>query len=70
MMFTLDVFTGNWEVPKENHTSSNLKGNTEPTRHAPRKVPIHLQDALHKKIRNLEQLEILKPVSEVTEWVN
>ena len=39
-------------------------------RHAPRKILIHLQDALHKEIRNLEQLGILKPVKEVTEWVN
>ena len=37
---------------------------------APRKVPIHLQDAFHEEIRNLEQLGILEPVKEVTEWVN
>ena len=36
-----------------------LKENAKPTRHAPRKVPIHLQDAFHKEIRNLEQLGIL-----------
>ena len=47
-----------------------LKENTKPTRHAPRKVPIHLQDAFHKEIRNLEQLGILEPVKDVTEWVN
>ena len=39
-------------------------------RHAPRKVPIHLQEACHKEIRNLEQLGILELVKEVTEWVN
>ena len=39
-------------------------------RHAPRHVPIHLQDAFHQEIRNLEQLGILEPVKEVTEWVN
>ena len=47
-----------------------LKENAKPARHAPRKVPIHLQDAFHKEIRNLEQLGILEPVKEVTEWVN
>ena len=47
-----------------------LKPNVKPVRHAPRKVPIHLQDAFHKEIRNLEQLGILEPVKEVTEWVN
>ena len=39
-------------------------------RHAPGKVPIHLQDAFHKEIQNLEQLVILDLVTEVTEWVN
>ena len=39
-------------------------------RHAPHKVPIHLQEAFHKEIRNLEQLGILEPVKDVTEWVN
>ena len=38
--------------------------------HAPKQVPIHLQEAFHKEIRNLEHLGILKPVKEVTEWVN
>ena len=46
-----------------------LKQNAKPTRHAPRKVPIHLQDAFHKEIRNLEQLGILEETKDVTEWV-
>ena len=47
-----------------------LKQNARPTRHAPRKVFIHLQDAFHKEIRNLEQLGILEETKDVTEWVN
>ena len=47
-----------------------LKENAKPTRHAPRKVPIHLQDAFHKEIRNLEKLGILEETKDVTEWVN
>ena len=47
-----------------------LKQNAKPTRHAPRKVPIHLQDTCHKEIRNLEQLGILEETKDVTEWVN
>ena len=39
-------------------------------RHAPRHVPIHLQEAFHQEIRNLEWLGIFKLVKEVTEWVN
>ena len=42
----------------------------KPTRHAPRKMPIHLQDAFHKEIRNLEQLGIPEETKDVTEWVN
>ena len=47
-----------------------LKPNAKPARHAPRKVPIHLQDAFHEEIRNLEQLWILEETKDVTEWVN
>ena len=47
-----------------------LKPNAKPKRHAPRKVPIHLQDTFHKEIRNLEQLGILEETKDVTEWVN
>ena len=37
---------------------------------APRKVPIHLQDAFHEEIRNLEAFRILEETKDVTEWVN
>ena len=47
-----------------------LKPNAKLTRHAPRKVPIHLQDAFHEEIRNLEALGILEETKDVTEWVN
>ena len=47
-----------------------LMQNAKPVRHAPRKVPIHLQDTFHKEIRNLEQLGILEETKDVTEWVN
>ena len=47
-----------------------LKPNAKPTRHAPRKVPIHLQDAFHEEIMNLEALGILEETKDVTEWVN
>ena len=47
-----------------------LKLTAKPARHAPRKVPIHLQDAFHEEIRNLEALGILEETKDVTEWVN
>ena len=42
--------------------------NAKPMRHAPRKVPIHLQDAFHSEIRNLKKLGILEETKDVTEW--
>ena len=33
-------------------------------------MPIHLQDAFHEEIRNLEQLGILEETKDIAEWVN
>ena len=64
-----DVFTGIGKFPGMPY-KFQLKENAKPMRHAPRKVPIHLQDTFHKEIRNLEQLGILEETKDVTEWVN
>ena len=64
-----DVFTRTGKFPGMPY-KFQLKENAKPARHAPRKVPIHLQDAFHKEIRNLEQLGILEETKDVTEWVN
>ena len=64
-----DVFTGIGKFPGMPY-KFQLKPNAKPARHAPRKVPIHLQDAFHKEIRNLEQLGILEETKDITEWVN
>ena len=64
-----DVFTGLGKFPGA-PCKFQLKPNAKPMRHALQKVPIHLQDAFHKEIRNLKQLGILELVEEVTEWVN
>ena len=49
-----DVFTRIGKFPGEPY-KFQLKKNAKPTRHAHRKVPIHLQEAFHGEIRNLEQ---------------
>ena len=54
-----DVFTGIGKFPGPPY-KFQLKDNAKPARHAPRKVPIHLQDAFHREIRNLEKLGILE----------
>ena len=64
-----DVFTGIGKFPGLPY-KFQLKPNAKPARHAPRKVPIHLQDAFHEEIRNLEQLGILEETKDITEWVN
>ena len=65
----IDVFTGIGKFPGPPY-KFKLKPNAKLARHAPRRVPIHLQEAFHQEIRNLEHLGILEPVKEVTEWVN
>ena len=37
--------------------------------HAPRKVPIHLQDNFHKEINDLVKQGVLENVEHSTEWV-
>ena len=64
-----DVFTGIGKFPGPPY-KFQLKDNAKPARHAPRKVPIHLQDAFHHEIHNLEKLGILEETKDVTEWVN
>ena len=48
----------------------HLKPEHKPTRHAPRKVPIHLEDAFKEEIKSLVELGILEEVTEHTDWVN
>ena len=48
----------------------HLKPEHKPARHAPRKVPIHLEDAFKEEIKSLVKLGILEEVKEHTDWVN
>ena len=48
----------------------HLKPEHKPARHAPRKVPIHLEDAFKEEIRSLVKLGILEEVKENTDWIN
>ena len=64
-----DIFTRIGKFPGSPY-KFQLKPDAKLARHAPRKVPIHLQDAFHEEIRNLEKLGILEETKDVTEWVN
>ena len=48
----------------------HLKLEHKPVRHAPRKVPIHLETAFKEEIESLVKLGILEAVKDHTDWVN
>ena len=48
----------------------HLKPEYKPARHAPRKVPVHLESAFKEEIESLVKLGILEEVKEHTDWVN
>ena len=62
-------FEGIGQFPGEPY-KFHLKPEHKPTRHSPRKVPIHLEDAFKEEIKSLVELGILEEVTEHTDWVN
>ena len=64
-----DVFKGLRTFPGDPY-NFKLKENHAPARHAPRKVPIHLQDDFHHKINDLVKQGVLEKVEHSTERVN
>ena len=48
----------------------HLKPYHKPARHAPRKVPVHLETAFKEEIESLVKQGILEEVKEHTDWVN
>ena len=64
-----DVFHGLGKFPGDPY-KLRLKPNSEPAKHKPRKVPVHLQEAFHEEVKRLVEIDVLEPVTEQTEWVN
>ena len=62
-------FEGIGQFPEEPY-KLHLKPEHKPARHAPRKVPIHLEDAFKEEIKSSMELGILEEVTEHTDWVN
>ena len=62
-------FEGKGQFPGEPY-KFHLKPEHKPARHAPRKVPIHLEDAFKEEIKSLVKLGILEEVTEHTYWVD
>ena len=48
----------------------HLKPDHKPARHAPRKVPVHLEAAFKEEVESLVKQGILEEVKEHTDWVN
>ena len=48
----------------------HLKPDHKPARHAPQKVPVHLEEAFKEEINSLVRQGILEEVKEHTDWVN
>ena len=48
----------------------HLKPDYKPARHAPRKVPVHLETAFQEEIYSLVKQGILEEVKKHTDWVN
>ena len=65
----VDVFQGLGKFPGEPY-KLRLKPDAVPAKHRPRKVPVHLQDALHEEVERLVKIDVLEKVTEPTEWVN
>ena len=64
-----DIFEGLGTFPGEPY-KFKLKENYVPARHAPKKVPIHLQDDFHEEINDLVKQGVLEKVEHSIEWVN
>ena len=64
-----NCFEGIGHFPR-NLYKFHLKPERKPARHAPGKVPIHLEAAFKEKIKSLVKLGILEEVEEHTDWVN
>ena len=62
-------FEGRGQFPGDLY-KFHLKPEHKHVRHAPRKVPIHLEDAFKEEIKSLVELGIIEEVAEHTDWVN
>ncbi|KAK2705876.1 hypothetical protein QYM36_016028 [Artemia franciscana] len=63
-----DVFKGIGKL--ETECEIYLKDNATPTVHPARKIPLALKQKLKTELKRLESLDIIKKVSEPTDWVN
>jgi len=63
-----DVFQGIGCFNGDLHLITNQS--IKPVQHTPRRVPLHIRSALKTKLDELMSLNIIKPVTEPTEWIS
>ena len=63
-----DLFEGLGCLPGEHKIK--LKTNAVPVIHPPRKVPVALQKQVKIELERMENLKVIQPVTEATEWVS
>lgn len=63
-----DVFTGLGQMPGTYHIK--IDKNISPVVHAPRRVPLALEDKLKKTLMEMERLEVITKQDQPTDWVN
>ena len=64
----LDVFEGLGCLPREYHLE--VDPSSRPVKHTPRRVAIPLKAELKAHIEELENIQVLKKVTQPTDWIN
>ncbi|XP_072182294.1 uncharacterized protein [Diadema setosum] len=63
-----DRFEGIGKFPGEFHI--DLKDDAQPVIHSPRRLPIHLKEELQGELNRMEELGVIRKVTEPTDWVS
>ena len=66
--FYSDRFKGIGKFPNKCHLT--LKEDAHPIKHPPRKAPILLQERIKEELKRMEDLEVIRKVSENTDWIS
>ena len=63
-----DRFEGIGKFPGKHHLV--VREDAQPVVHSPRRTPIHLTEELHEELKHMEDLDVIRKISEPTDWVS